>query len=342
MSSFDPQQLANIDSSRSYIGSTQELIRKKSDLVKDLNNKKEQLIDSITFALGACKDAESVLYNRTIGSSSQDAHDRLEEYNNYLKDQHDKGSEIIGQINAAKNFDQLNRVEIAVLKPYLSTVKETCDAYARHEIAEPTPLIDEPTMVATRTTEVRAAPIPMGAAPMGYYPSQMGMTQPMMSQPMMTQPMMMSQPMVPVRPVQIQQPVQVRPVTVVPGPPVSPPPVRTATVVPLQVQDPRQVTMVRPGYGARTVSVTPVQVQQPRQVIRLPSGKMVAVSPAPIPLGNRPAYQARITHDYISDAPNTITVRRDTVVTVLKEEGDWAWVRTDQGVSGYVSRHYIR
>ncbi len=145
MATLDPQQLANIDSLRSYIDSTSDLgIRQKSDLIKDLNKKKEQMIDSVNNTLSACRDAESVLYNRWINTDNKIAHNKLEEYNRYLKEHHDKGSDIIGQINATKNFEQLNRIEITSVNPFLVAVKSTCDTYARHEALTQTRFVPAP------------------------------------------------------------------------------------------------------------------------------------------------------------------------------------------------------
>ena len=92
MNISEHQQLANIDSLRSYVDSAYTLgIKQKGDLVKDLNNKKEELISSVSRTLADCKKSERVWYNRWINTDSKEAHDKLEEYNRELKDQHDEG-----------------------------------------------------------------------------------------------------------------------------------------------------------------------------------------------------------------------------------------------------------
>ncbi len=311
MNSLDPQQLANINSSRSYIGSTQNLIRRKSDLVRDLNDKKEKLIESINIELGACTSAESIMYSRTTISSDKHSHNRLEEYNNYLKDQHDRGSDLIGQINAAKNFEQLNRVEDTILNPYLRTVKSTCDTYARQSTYDvPVQSFAAPY---APVNVVRAAPV---------YPA--------------------SPTMVRVQPVNV---VRVQPVNMVRAAPASPTMVRVQPVNMVRAA-PASPTMVRvqpvrsvPVNMVRAAPASPTMVRvQPVNVVRAAPVNVIRAPPIPY----RPAYQATVTHDYMSGAHNTITVKQGTVVTVLKEDGDWNWVKTPDGVTGYVSRHYLR
>jgi hypothetical protein len=322
MSLTEPRQLANINSLRTYIDSTHNLsIRQKSDLIKDLNRKKEQMIASITSALSACRDSEAALYNRWIGTSNKIAHDHVEEYNKYLKEQHDRGSELISQINAMNNFDQLNKYEVTTIDPYLDSLKTMCTKYSQKVIPEernePVQLIQPSPQTVRSVSSI--------------------------------QPMTYSQYQVPVRTQAVQMGPSVQLV------PVSPPPAKASLErVMLQSSPVVQATPVRVVQAAPVVQATPVRVVQaapvvqnipmtigqPKQlVVQGQTGKTRVVTVAPVKSG---VHKGVIIEDYSSKAPGTLNLTKDTLVTVVKYEGDWALVETNVGQRGYVSRHFIR
>ena len=321
MSLTNPQQLANINSLRSYIDSTHNLgIRQKADLVKDLNRKKEQLIASVHNALSACLDSESAMYSRWIGTSNKAAHDHLEEFNTYLKEEHERGSELISQINAINNFEQLNKYEISTVDPYLQNLKTKCNAYTQKVISEQrvaVPLIQTSPRV-VQTVPVSYAPynLPVRAAPV----------------------------VVPVTPSASPRPVRVTPVV-----PFSTQPIRVAPVV---RAGPVKVTPVNVPFQPGPVDVRPspmmsqtgsVQVGQPRDVVlQNKAGERRVVRAAPVKPTKRGVHEGLIIQDYSSRAPGTLTLAKDTKVNVLKYEGDWAMVETNNGHTGYVSRYFIR
>ena len=308
MSLTEPRQLANINSLRTYIDSTHNLsIRQKSDLIKDLNRKKEQMIASITSALSACRDSEAALYNRWIGTSNKIAHDHVEEYNKYLKEQHDRGSELISQINAMNNFDQLNKYEVTTIDPYLDSLKTMCTKYSQKVIPEernePVQLIQPSPQTVRSVSSI--------------------------------QPMTYSQYQVPVRTQAVQMGPSVQLV------PVSPPPAKASLErVMLQSSPVVQATPVRVVQAAPVVQNIPMTIGQPKQlVVQGQTGKTRVVTVAPVKSG---VHKGVIIEDYSSKAPGTLNLTKDTLVTVVKYEGDWALVETNVGQRGYVSRHFIR
>ena len=326
MSLSDPRQLANINGLRSYIDSTHTLsIRQKGDLIKDLNRKKENMISSITAVLTSCRDSEAVLYNRWIGTSNKLAHNHLEEYNTYLKDQHDRGTEIISQINAMNNFEQLNKYEVNTVDPYLDSLKTMCGKYSQKIIKdEAIPLIQSSPDLQSVT----------------YSPYNM---------PVRTA---VSAPVMAVAP---------SPVTVIPTTPVaSPVPVRFVQATPVRVVQSAPVvraTPVRVVQPAPVVQATPVRVVQPAPVYTQPFQSVRVGEPRAVvlqnkagerrivtatPVGPRGVHRGVIVQHYSSRAPGTLNLPKDTIVNVIKYEGDWALVETTAGHEGYVSRHFIR
>ena len=122
---------ANIERIHDYIDNTSRMISQKSDLIKNLQNKKSFMINSIENTLNRCRNAERTLYNEAGYSLSGRATAKLNEYNTFLSEQHDKGSTLIGNINATKNFQQLDRVESTMVNPFLTNLKNKCSFYAR-------------------------------------------------------------------------------------------------------------------------------------------------------------------------------------------------------------------
>jgi hypothetical protein len=326
MSLTEPRQLATINSLRSYIDSTHDLsIKRKGDLIKDLNRKKEQLIASVTNTLSSCRDSESVLYHRWIGTSNKVAHDHLEEYNKYLKDQHDRGSEIIGHINAMNNFEQLNKYESNTIAPYLDSLKAMCNKYSQKIIVDETP---------TPVPLIQSSPQTIQSATS--------------IQPTSYAPYIMATKVVQAPPVKVVQPTQViqaTPVRVVQ-------PAQVVPVSPVRVVQPTQVVPVSPVrvvQPTQVVPVSPVRVVQPTQVIKAtrvrvvkPTQSKQPVYVTGVPNKRKGVHKGVLIENYSSKASRTLALSKDTVVNVLKYKGDWAYVETNDGHKGYVSKHFIR
>ena len=132
MDSTQSLKLSNIRNLHNSIDTTSRTgIEQKGELVKDLNSKKQYLINSIQEELRTCKNAERSVYNGWQNMYNTDVYNRLEEFNVYLKGQHDRGSELIANINAAKNFQQLNEVEMTMVNPFLESLRTHCGTFTR-------------------------------------------------------------------------------------------------------------------------------------------------------------------------------------------------------------------
>jgi hypothetical protein len=365
--SSNPQQLANINSLRSYIDSTNDVsIRQKSDLIKDLNNKKEEMIDKINNVLSSCRNKEAMLYDRWINTDNKEAHTKLEEYNKYLKDQHDKGSDIIGQINASKNFQQLRQVELTLVDSFLAAVKTTCDNYTNHEILNQ-PAVSQTgsvTTIATPLIKSSSSEMNRSVSTIQTIPTA-GTNNTYITGPSSPAPVRTSSSSVvhhiytppasspPTRVVTVPSPPQTVVVHQAPSPPPrtvvmrqapSPTVVRTVRSTPVQTVPVRTV-QVQPVRTAQVQPVrsTPVQpvavVQTPRPASPRAGRAVMVTSPTPRRTG---IYDARVVQDYTSGAPGTLTLKKDTVVRVINYYGDWARVETRDGHNGYVSRFFLR
>ncbi len=155
MDSLQTLRLSNIKSLHNSIDTASRVgIEQKGELVKDLNRKKQVLINSIQDELSQCRDVERSLYNKLSNTSTTESYSKLEEYNLFLKEQHDKGSELIGNINAAKNFQQINQVEMTLLNPFLNNLRSNCSVYVRHT-AFTTRMPMNPVTVAPVSTEIK-------------------------------------------------------------------------------------------------------------------------------------------------------------------------------------------
>ena len=111
-------------------------IEQKGELVKELNNKKEYLISAIQEELRKCRNAERTIFS----NSNNEYYNQVEEYNVYLKNQHDRGSELIGNINSAKNFQQLNQVEMTLVNSFLNDLRARCSTFIRAVPTLPVPV----------------------------------------------------------------------------------------------------------------------------------------------------------------------------------------------------------
>ncbi len=349
---------ANIKDLHDVIDNTSRVdIEKKSDLVRDLNRRKNLVVDSIENALKKCRYAERAIYTKWQNKYDRDAYNQLEEYNMYLKEQHDKGSELIGAVNAAKNFQQLNMVENEMVNPFISSLETNCGVYSRHSSLMNSHLSHDVnvrhsgyTDVKTRgdgktnidvrhhsqgaTVNVSKEEAPgspshnitvssnQGPVRVTHQPSSAPVSSPAYSQPVYSP-----------APVRVVQPVR----TVA----VSPAPVRTVAVRPVQ-----QVRAVQPVRVVQPAPVRTVAVQPVKTVAVSPAPvRTVAVTPAPVstvavvPIGSR----AVVTHDYYPSSPeNKLALKKGTVVNVDRYSGDWALVTTANGHRGYISRFYLR
>ena len=351
---------ANIKDLHDVIDNTSRVdIEKKSDLVRDLNRRKNLVVDSIENALKKCRYAERAIYTKWQNKYDRDAYNQLEEYNMYLKEQHDKGSELIGSVNAAKNFQQLNMVENEMVNPFISSLETNCGVYSRHSSLMNSHLSHNInvrhsgyTDVKTRgdgktnidvkhhsqgaTVNVSKEEAPGSPSHNITVSSNQGpvrVTHQPSSAPVSSTVTTYSQPVYspsPVRAVAVS-PAPVRVVQPVKTVAVSPAPVRTVAVRPVQPVKPVQPVRVVQPAPVRTVAVQPV--------------KTVAVSPAPVrtvavvPIGSR----AVVTHDYYPSSPeNKLALKKGTVVNVDRYSGDWALVTTANGHRGYISRFYLR
>ena len=317
MSNLDPQQIININSLRSSINSAHDLvINQKANLVKNLSDKKHTLIDSVQDSLRNCKNSGDTMYNQWINTNNKDAHNILETYHENLKRHHDEGSELIGQINAANNFEQLNKIQTEQLNSFLIEVRNLCGSYVT---STPTPVrYVQPSPV----TVVRPAPVTVvRPAPVRY-----------------VQPA----PVTVVRPAPVRY-VQPAPVTVVRPAPVTvvrPTPVTVVRPAPVRYVQPAPVTVVRPAPKSKTIIIRKPQKVIPVKpvIVKSPRARKIVVSSVN-PMGIQ---RAKVTHDYTSSAPGTITLPKNTIVNIQDYHGDWAMVETANGHRGYASRFYLQ
>ena len=132
MDSLQNLKLSNIESLHNSIDATNRTgIEQKGELVKDLNTKKQSLINAIQEELRTCRNMERTIYSQWRNMNNSDVYNRLEEFNVYLKGQHDRGSELIANINAAKNFQQLNQVELSQVNSFLDSLRSRCGAFSQ-------------------------------------------------------------------------------------------------------------------------------------------------------------------------------------------------------------------
>ena len=123
------RKISSIENLHNTIDDTSRMINQKTNLIEDLQNKKLAMINSVESTLNQCRNNERTLYNRWVGSLSSIGLSKLNEYAMYISRQHDEGSVIIGQINASKNFQQLDRVEREMYNPYIAELRESCSLY---------------------------------------------------------------------------------------------------------------------------------------------------------------------------------------------------------------------
>ncbi len=295
--SLESLKLANIQNLHNTIDSTTRIgIKQKGELVKDLNTKKYSLINSIESTLNLCRNTERTIYNKLSNRGNVDAYNRLEEYNVYLKEQHDRGSDLIGRINAAKNFQELNTVEMNMVNPFLTSLRNNCGVYSRSSSLMNTSLINT-----DGSTEIRTAGL--GKTDINVQHSSRGVDVDVVKEERGLSPAhsvhvssskgpvkVIHQPSPqPVRRISTIQPTTlVHPVTRVVQPvqtvAVYPSPVRV--IQPVQHVVPVQpVTRVVPAQPVRTVAVSPapVRVIRPVQhVVPVQPVRTVAVSPVPV------------------------------------------------------------
>ena len=289
MSNLDPKQIANINSLRSYVDSTHDLsIVQKTDLVRKLNEKKNLMATDVTKSLRRCKDTGNAIYNKWMNHNDADRHDMLEQYHESLKEHHDAGSELINHINAANNFEQLNKIETEKVVPFFASTTSLCNSvptivsesietnYVEPVVSVPTPIIKPAPVVKTTTVHAFTTPQPNYRSPKRVVP------------------------MVPDRYGNL----------------------RPATQA--QMNRARNSNVLN-----KPLSVVPV--------VHVGGGKFQPAPPKRVPF-----QKAVVTHDYASSVPGTLTLKENTLVNIYDYEGDWARIKTQDGHTGYASRHFLR
>lgn len=376
MDSLQTLKLSNIQNLHNSIDTINRTgIEQKADLVKELNKKKQMLIETIQENLKECRQVERTLFNQWSNQYNTEAYNKLEEYNLFIKQQHDKGSELIGVINAAKNFQQLNQVEIGSVNPFINELKTKCSIYARHtSFSSPvsTSFSSLPTVtnVPVRGVATDIKTTGMGKTDINVQHGDMGTSvdinkeealgspahsvrvsgakgpvkvthqpSPQMIVPS-PQPVRALSTIVPASPVRLVQTAPVQQFQRVAVSPVRVQPVRY--VQPVQQVQP--VRVVQPVQQVRVVQpVQPVRVVQPVQQVQ-PVRYVQPVQTVPVvttlPVGAR----AIVTHTHIPSDRNgdKLAVEAGTVVRIEKYYGDWALVNTSTGQRGYVSKYYLR
>jgi len=367
MDSLQTLKLSNIQNLHNSIDNiSRSGIEQKADLVKELNKKKQMLIEMIQENLKECRQVERVLFNQWSNQYNTEAYNKLEEYNLFIKQQHDKGSELIGVINGAKNFQQLNQVEIASVNPFINELKTKCSIYARHtSFSSPVstsfsslPVSSLPTVtnVPVRGVATDIKTTGMGKTDINVQHGDMGTSVDINKEEALGSPAHSVRVSGAKGPVKVTH--QPSPQMIVPSPqpvralstivPASPvrlvQPVRyvqPVAVSPVRVQPVRYVQPVQPVQQVRVVQpVQQVRVVQPVQQVRYVQPVQTVPVVTTLPVGAR----AIVTHTHIPSDRNgdKLAVEAGTVVRIEKYYGDWALVNTSTGQRGYVSRYYLR
>jgi len=280
MDSLQTLKLSNIENLHNSIDTISRTgIEQKGELVKDLNRKKELLINSIQSELKQCRQAERSLASKWSNQYNTEAYSKLEEYNLFIKQQHDRGSELIGSINAAKNFQQLNQVEMTLYNPFINELQTKCSIYAKHTsfsapLVTGTPIVR--TVPTDVTTEIQSTGI--GKTDINVHHGALGTDVDINKEATLGSPahsVHVSGAKGQVK-VTHQPSAPVLPGPILPGPIPSPQPVRALSTVPVMAVAP--VKIARPVVP---IPVTPVQPIRPVQTV-VPVQRVVPVAVSPV------------------------------------------------------------
>jgi hypothetical protein len=354
------RKIASIENLHCMIDDTSEMIGQKTALINRLQRRKVVMIETVESTLKRCRDNERILSDRWQGKLSNEGLTKLEEYNMYLSQKHDEGSAIISQINAAKNFQQLERIERVSYEPFITEVSDSCSLYYR----------EIPTLVGTQTvTNKNSKPglthvetrgvgrtnvdikhkngisvtaskesVPGSPGHKVNVSTRHGAIKVSHRPDRPVSPGLTYVPSVEDRYVVLREaetrPVEVREVREVK-------PVAVAEVQEAKPVEAREVREVQPVAVVR--EATPVRTVQPVAVVR-EATPVRTVQPVTVVREATPVRTGVITHDYYprTEEHKKLSLPRGTPVTILRTEGDWYYVQGPDGRTGYVSRNFVK
>ncbi len=134
---MESNDVLKLETLRSFIANYHDIsISRKATLTEKLYSKKNNMISRINNKLKRCIENERILYRKWKDTSKPEFFNRLMKYNESLKKYNEEGNDLIIQINAARNFQQLNRIEEDIYNPFMKILSKYCASEPQHMINE--------------------------------------------------------------------------------------------------------------------------------------------------------------------------------------------------------------